>query len=339
MPYLVSRDPEPVEETEELVRWVASTNHFVGNVVLSDTIFGSDLTVTHFSVYPLTPTLGGRVYSTVTLQNVGPMTAWRWFRAELYLKPEKDAPPKDALDHSWGQVIYYGDAVFHKPGTVFDWKVEQLGPSESITLVTVITVARASGSGRLKAYAQADTAEEAAEYQAWFGSNPEGYCYRNAGCDAKSRPLAEYNVSTLKNQSGNDQIIFIPEVYMFEASPALVTWKAPPGTQAIYYLKVENVGNVTDTYMITPTSSRPLWTPTVPKTVGPVRYEVPGVPTATVKTFTASVLVPAGAPENMSSWTTLTLVSKGDPTVSTTIRLQTIAGLYKYYMPIVKKTK
>jgi len=68
-----------------------------------------------------------------------------------------------------------------------------------------------------------------------------------------------------------------------------------------------------------------------------VRYEVPGVPTATIKTFTASVLVPAGTPNDVSSWTTLTLVSKGDPTVSTTIRLQTIAGLYKYYLPTVKK--
>lgn len=338
MPHVVSRDPEPVEETEESVRWVATTNNFIGNVVLSDTIFGSDLTVTHFSVYPLTPTLGGRVYSTVTLQNVGPMTAWRWFRAELYLKPEKDLPPKDALDHSWGQVIYYGDAVFHKPGTLFDWKVEQLGPSQSITLITVITVARASGSGKLKAYAQADTGEVTEQFQyAWFGSNPEGYCYRPGGCNVNSRPPAEYNVSTLKNESGNDQIVFIPEVYMFEASPAFLPWKAPAGTKAIYYLKVENVGNVTDTYMITPTSSRPTWTVTWPKTVGPVRYEVPGVPTATIKTFTVSVLVPAGTPENTSSWTTLTLVSKGDPTVSNTIRLQTIAGYYRYYLPIVKK--
>lgn len=341
MPYVMSWNPEPIKETEGSVTWAAATNNFDGKVVLSDTIFGSDLTITHFSVYPLTPTLRGRVYSTVTLQNVGPITAWRWFRAELYLKPEKDLPPKDALDHSWGQIIYYGDAVFHKPGTEFDWKVEQLGPSQSITLITVITVARASGSGRLKAYAQVDTGEVTEQFQyAWFGSNPEGYCRRSGGCDDNSRPPAEYNVSTLKNESGNDQIIFIPQVYMFEVRPPIsVTLKAPAGKRAVYYLDIENVGNVTDTYMITYTNSRLTWTVDCPATVGPVRYEVPGVPTATIKTFTVSVLVPAGTKDNVSSWTTLTLVSKGDPTISTTVGLQTIAGRYKYYLPIIRKLK
>jgi len=338
--YVVSRDPTPYAQTDEFVEWVTTTRSFAGKVVLSDTIFGSDLTVTYFAVDPHTPTLYSRIYSTVTIQNAGPMTAWRWFRTEFYLKPENDQAPKDALDHSWGQIIYHDPAVFHKPGTEFNWPVAELGPSESITLVTAITVVRASGSGRLKAYAQVDTGETGdAVHYAWFGSNPEGYCNLPQGCDVNTRPPQEYNVATLQDGSGHDQIILIPEVYAVDISPRSDTRKAPAGKQATFYLRVDNMGNVTDTYTVTVVSGPHAWTVPSPFTVGPVPYEYPPNSGVNSRTFTIAVTVPPGTLEDDWTWVTVTVRSARDPghIESDTVKLKTIAGYYHYYLPTVRK--
>lgn len=334
---VVARDPQPFQQTQDLVRWVSSTNYFVGQVALSDTIFGSDLTVTQFSVSPLTAQLHSHVYTTVTVQNVGPITAWRWFRTEFYLKPESDLPPTDPTDHSWGQVEFLGSAIYRLPGTEFSWKIDQLGPSQSITLVTVITVERSTGSGRLKAYAQADTAEVEETYQyAWFGSNPEGYCYRSQGCDADTRPPQEYNVVTLRDQSGKTLIIYIPETYLLNVSPISMSRKAPAGRAATFYPQVINDGNVTDTYTVTVASQRP-WAASWPATVGPVRYYNPYSKTMNIRAFPVAVTVPFGTQDGIYNWLTVTLQSRGDPTQRKDVRLQAIAGYYQIYMPIVKK--
>jgi hypothetical protein len=326
-----------------LVQWVTTTTSFQGKVVLSDTIFGSDLTVTYFALEPHTATLYSRVCSTVTIQNIGSMTAWRWFRTELYMKPEWDPPPQHADDHVWGQIVYYGDAVFHKPGTEFDWPVAQLGPSESITLVTVITTVRASGSGRLRAFAQVDTAQkEDPVHYAWFGSDPEGYCDRPQGCEVSTRPPEEYNVVTLLDELGQDQIIYIPEVYALDVlTTGYDTRKSPAGRPAIFYLRAENIGNVTDTYRIIAASAAVTWTVSPSFTVGPVPYEYPPNSGVNSRTLTIAVTVPPGTPEGQYTWVTVTVHSLSDThhIESDTVKLKVISGWYRMYLPVIQKKK
>lgn len=346
MPYLVSSDPYPDEEAEGRVTWFATTDNFYGKVVLSDTIFGSDLTVTRFTMSPLTPTIGQRVYATVTVQNVGPMTAWRWFRTELYLKPETAPLPISAIDimTRWEKYLGIDPFVFHKLDPGFDWPVAQLGPSESITLVTAITVVRSSGSGRLKAYAQVDTAqEEDTVHYAWFGSNPEGYCLRAEGCAVNTRPPEEYNVVTLRDASGqHDQLVYIPEFYWLDVSSNTDYAKAPAGRKVVFWLRVANMGNVTDTYTVTVASAQPAWTVQPAFTVGPVRYEMSPLGSGgNDRTFSVTVGVPPTARENDFTWVTVTLKSRGDLThvASDTVKLRAICGLYDFYLPIIKKFK
>ncbi len=340
--YTASIDPAPTDQsnTGGWARWITNTSSFTGIMVLSDTIFGSDLTITEFAMNPITPLLGHRVYFTVTVLNNSMVAAWRWFATEVYLRAANDAPPVSPYDHDWGTIVYSGSALLRDP-RVDDWKVSQLGPGESVTLTTWVTIVAATGSGDMKAYSQADVANvNDPVHYAWFGSNPEGYCDRPAGCDFTTRPEQENNVYTLQDETGNPLIIHITDTFWLDVWPSIwpssITLKAPAGKTATYYLQVINTGNVTDTYTIT-YAKQLTWTVTGPLTVGPVRYELPLSPTANVRTFVVQVAVPAGTPEDRSDLVTVTVRSQGDPTQYEYIRLNTISGWYRLYLPAIKK--
>ena len=352
LPYLLSTDPMPQYQSieENRTTWVANTisgTAFNGRVVLSDTIFGSDLTITHFSMNPLTPTLYNQVNFTVAIRNNGVMTAWRWFANEIYLRYATDAPPSSAYDHNWGTILYAGNALLQRPETPApdDWQISELGPGQTITLTTAITVIGAQGAGYFKAYAQVDVQDQPGVHYAWFGSNPEGYCTRAEGCDVNTRPPEEYNVATLRDEYGQVFTINIPISYSLEVKPTWAWKKAPAGHTATFDLKVYNWGNYTDTYTITIVNDKG-WTTSYPMTVGPVLK--PMVDTSTQqlrfigneKSFLTKVGVPAGTPEDEDNWVTVT-VQSSDPTTFrfVNVRLQTISGWYRLYLPIVRKNK
>ena len=71
-------------------------------MVLSEPLFGSDLTITQLLMSPAAPKFGERAFFTATIQNIGVMTAGRWYVTELYVKPATDPPPQNADDHEGG---------------------------------------------------------------------------------------------------------------------------------------------------------------------------------------------------------------------------------------------
>jgi hypothetical protein len=148
------------------VRWIKNTNSFTGSVVLHEPLFGSDLTITQFLMSPQTPQFGQRAYFTAVIQNIGVITAWRFYAVELYLKRDYDPAPQNASDHAGGWNTYGFDAMFS------GWEQPPLGPGQIHTVTTAITIPL---PGTFKAYAQVDTAYTDPNLYAWYGRNPEGY--------------------------------------------------------------------------------------------------------------------------------------------------------------------
>jgi hypothetical protein len=338
LPYLLSTDPTPQYQSveENWTTWVTNTisgTAFYGKVVLSDTIFGSDLTITQFSMAPLTPTLHNRVNFTVVVQNVGVMTAWRYFATEVYLRQVDDPPPQGPRDHDLGKNIYTGTGLFSVNG---DWKVSQLGPQESITMTTYVTVLAATGSGYLTGYAQVDVQDQPGVHYAWFGSNPEGFCNRPEGCDEATRPDEENNVKSLA------QSIFITHTYELEVSPISSTARTPGGHTAIYALQVRNVGNMTDTYDITYRSQE--WPANAQPSVGPIHYPVVAyiggrqIFTGNYASFTVAVPVPSSVTtEDILNQTMVTVTSQADSRKFKVVTLNTVSGWNRIYLPIIRK--
>lgn len=177
-PILRDVSPSPTDQSDEerWVRWVANTDGITATVVLREPLFGSDFTVTQLLMSPAAPKFGERAFFTATIQNIGVMTAWRWYATELYVKPASDPPPQYANDHVGGWESYIWDAMFVGGGS---WKQRApLGPGQINTVTTAITI---PVPGTFKAYAQVDTAyPDPCHYiysgeEPFWGSNLEGY--------------------------------------------------------------------------------------------------------------------------------------------------------------------
>jgi hypothetical protein len=178
-PTLRQVSPAPTDRSDEKgwVRWAAAKAYGIeGTVVLSEPLFGSDLTVTQLLMSPAAPKFGEKAFFTATIQNIGVMTVWRWYAAELYIKPASDPPPQNANDHVGGWDFYSWDAMFVGDG---DWKLRApLGPGENLTVTAAINIPL---PGTFKAYAQVDTAYNDPNHYIYSGTNPfwgsnlEGY--------------------------------------------------------------------------------------------------------------------------------------------------------------------
>jgi len=312
---LLSVDPGPTEQSVEegWVRWISDTSLLTGTVVLREPLLGSNLTITQFLADPPSLELGQATRFTVTVENRGAVTASRWFYTELYIRPETDPPPYGPYDHVWGLITYQGDALFRTPDT-HNWKIENIGPGDSITLMTVITVTGfMTGGSSYKAYAQVDTAYLGDVYHYyWFGANSEGY-------GIPPYPEEHDNITTLGTT------FYIKRVYGLGA-PSLISRAAPPGRQLVYRIPVSNTGNVSDTWSITstaaawPTSFSPVW--------GPVQNGV-------VSNVPITVTVPLAAPDHSTDVITLTIRSTGDPGKFAQVTVRTICEWYRLYLPIV----
>jgi hypothetical protein len=167
-PILRDSSPSPTDKSdqERWVRWIATAYGLTGTVVVSEPLFGSDLTITHFLMSPAAPKFGDTAHFTAVIKNTGVMTAWRWFAAELYLKSADAPPPQDAFDHAGGWDTYGPSALFS------GWEQPTLGPGQAETATASITITL---PGNFRAYAQVDTAYNDPGHYAWWGSNPEGY--------------------------------------------------------------------------------------------------------------------------------------------------------------------
>ncbi len=167
-PILRGYSPPPTDQSSQQrwMRWVAKAYAVSGTVVISEPLFGSDLTITQFLMSPPAPKFGTTAHFTAVIKNVGVMTAARWYAAELYLKPVSAPPPLNAFDHTGGWDTYGPSALFS------GWEQPTLGPGHSITATASI---RISLPGNFRAYAQVDTAYNDPGHYSWWGSNPEGY--------------------------------------------------------------------------------------------------------------------------------------------------------------------
>jgi hypothetical protein len=314
---LQSFEPAPTErsDAEGWVRWVATTNYFTSAVTLEEPLFGSDITITQVEMAPDQFVLGNSNRFTVTIKNVGTMTASRWFYNELYVRPESDPPPYGAYDHEWGLIIYQGDALLRKPGTEGDYKIEYLAPGSEIKLFTVITVtSMMTGGQSYRVYAQADTAYLGDSLRfAWFGTNPEGY---GTVPYAQEQNLATYG-----------PFVFNPEIYGVQV-PESVTGKAPSGKQAVYRVPVSNIGNMTDIYTVTLAGGS--WSKTTLPSIGPVLN-------AQTAYLPITVTVPSTATEDVDFDVFTITVASNHATAQGTIT--TRAGRYHLYLPIVRKNK
>ncbi len=326
---LQSITPAPTERSDEegWVRWVATTNYFTSAVAVREPLYGSDLAVTQLEMDPPDFELGHSNRFTITIANIGEMTASRWFYNELYVRPENDPPPYGASDHKWGLITYQGDALLRNAETEDNQKlacpapgyqIYCLAPGEDITLFTVITVTNMMTGGiSYKVYAQADTAYSDPLRWAWFGSNPEGY--------GTASYTQEQNVATY------GPFVFNPKVYGVQAQS--VSGKAPPGKEAVYRVPIINLGNVSDTYSISLTGWTWLPTPTAPPSIGPVL----NVQTAYLP---ITVTVPSTAREDIDfDVFTITVTSNHDPAKTAQGTITTRAGRYHLYLPIIQKKK
>ena len=167
-PTLRGFSPSPTDQSaqQRWMRWVATAYEVSGSVVISEPLFGSDLTITQFLMSPQTPQFRQRAYFTAVIQNIGVITAWRWYAVELYLKSDHALPPQNALDHAGGWDTYGFDAMFS------GWEQPPLGPGQIHTVTTAITIPL---PGTFKTYAQVDTAYGDPNLYGWYGRNPEGY--------------------------------------------------------------------------------------------------------------------------------------------------------------------
>jgi hypothetical protein len=316
-PMTVARIVPDTPPQDNFVQWVTTTEAFTGTVILTDTLYGSDITITNFTLYPPAPAFGEQAVFTIVVANMGTATAWRGFANEVYLRPASDPPPSNAYDHNWGIVKYQGDALFHTPGQPGNWPVINLAPGQRVTLTTVITLTGADAVGLLRAYAQADTAYlgDPLRYE-WFGTNLEG--------------MGEPPYSEERNVLALAQTIFITDTYLFNARPLSVTIKGPPGHWASYPIRIDNVGNVIDTYTATLTGNKWTVSPVI-TTVGPTRA-------FSSTNLLVNVLVPPTAKESIDSdVVTITIHSRGDPTQYAVVRLTTLAGYYRIYLPVVRR--
>jgi hypothetical protein len=196
-PILRGYSPPPTDQSSQQrwVRWVATAYGVSGTVVISEPLFGSDLTITQFLMSPPAPKFGDTAYFTAVIKNVGVMTAARWYAAELYLKPASAPPPVDAFDHTGGWDTYGPSALFS------GWEQPTLGPGQSITATAAI---RISLPGNFRAYAQVDTAYNDPGHYSWWGSNPEGY--------GTPPYLEEKNVVSAKPFTVDGSMNFLPIV-------------------------------------------------------------------------------------------------------------------------------
>jgi hypothetical protein len=315
-PRVLSIDPAPAQPAQpsqqNWARWFTTTDWFHGDIVFQEPLLGSNLTITKFLVDPPQLRLRHANYFTITLTNIGPVTASRWFYNELYIRAISDSAPTGPYDHVWGLIKFQGDALFRKPEDN-DYQIHSLGPSESITMYTVITVTGImTGNTSYKAYAQTDTAYQGDVYHYyWFGANAEG--------NGIPPYPEEKNVATLLNT------LYISATYLLEA-PEIVTQTASPGFSTIHSVPVNNVGNMSDTYTITRVYHG--WITSVPSPFGPVNN-------AAVKNLPVTVAIPAGTPLGAMDTATVTITSRGDPSQIETVIVKTIAG--RIYLPIVMK--
>ncbi len=318
---LQSIEPAPTERSDEegWARWITTTNYFTSVVTLKEPLFGSDITITQIEMNPDQFVLGNSNHFTVTLKNIGTMTASRWFYNELYVRPENDPPPSGASDHEWGLITYQGDALLRKPDTEGDYKIEYLAPGSEIKLFTVITVTNMMAGGiSYTVYAQADTAYSDPLRWAWFGTNPEGY---GAAPYTQEQNVAKYG-----------PFVFNPKVYGVQV-PESVNGKARPGTKAIYRVPITNMGNVSDTYSIALSDGTLKWAKTAPSSIGPVL----NVQTAYLP---ITVTVPSTATEDIDfDVFTVTVTSNHDPAKTAQGTITTLAAPYRLYLPIVLKKK
>jgi hypothetical protein len=313
---LQSFEPVPTErsDAEGWVRWVATTNYFTSAVTLEEPLFGSDLTITQLLMDPPNFVLGNSNRFTVTIKNIGTMTASRWFYNELYVRPQSDPPPYGAYDHEWGLIIYQGDALLRKPGTQGDYKIEYLAPGSEINLFTVITVtSMMTGGVSYRVYAQADTAYSDPLRWAWFGTNPEGY---------GTVPYTQE-----QNVAAYGPFVFNPEIYGVQV-PESVTGKAPSGKKAVYRVPVSNIGNMADTYTVTFVGGT--YSKTAPSSIGPVLN-------AQTAYLPITVTVPGTATEDVDFDVFTVTVASSHAMAQGTIT--TFAGHYRLYLPVVLKKK
>ena len=313
---LQSIEPAPTErsDAEGWARWVTTTNYFTSAVTVREPLLGSDLAVTQLVMDPPDFELGHSNRFTITISNIGEMTASRWFYNELYIRPEADEPPQNASDHRWGLITYLGDALLRKPGSEGDYKIEYLAPGSDITLFTVITVtSMMTGGISYTVYAQADTAYSDPLRWAWFGSNPEGY---GTAPYTQEQNVAKYG-----------PWVFNPKIYGVQV-PQSANGKAPPGRQAKYWVPVNNIGNVSDTYSIALTGGT--WLKTAPPSIGPVLN-------AQTAYLPITVTVPITAREDIDFDVFTVTVASSHATAQGTIT--TRAGYYHLYLPIILKKK
>jgi len=329
---LVRRSPSPTTESiqEAWEQWVANTNEFSSAVVVHEPLFGAHLTVTKILISALTATVDSPTYFTAVLENRGVMTAYRWFPVEMYIKPAYALPPYDIWDH-FGGVGTYGNLAFLKPlGNPPEspgWKIETLGPGKSITVQTALTFM--TELGYQSVYAQPDVwfDGDPGHYSSIYGSNVEWYGHSQ-----------ESNIAVAPTW------VYVPASYRVRASPPVVTGTAPPGQQANLVVQVRNVGNMTDTYIIT-------HTPALTWAVALDPTPFPGLLPGESHPLTFQVSIPAGVAEGTTASSLATIRSTGDPTRTSNVLLIAIARTpvhlpvvmrnYRYalytYLPIVLK--
>jgi len=292
-------------------------------VTVREPLFGSDLTVTQLLMYPDHFELGHPNRYTVTIKNIGTMTASRWFYNELYVRPETDPPPQDAYDHGWGIITYKGDALLQKQNDQGDcvkgnYQIYYLAPKSEITLCTVITVTNMmTGGVGYKVYAQVDTAYSDPLRWAWFGSNPEGY--------GTAPYTQERNVATF-----GPFAVSVPSYGVQVVPPSVTRWSPPDGRPRQTSILVNNIGNMTDTYTVTLSGGN--WPITTPKSIGPVLN-------AQTAYLPITVTVPHGVAENDTDVFTITVTSNYTPAKTAQGTITTIAGYYHLYLPIVLKER
>jgi len=162
-------------------------------------------------------------------------------------------------------------------------------------------------------YAQADTAYSDPLRWAWFGSNPEGY---GTAPYTQEQNVAKYG-----------PWVFNPKIYGVQV-PQSANGKAPPGRQAKYWVPVNNIGNVSDTYSIALTGGT--WLKTAPPSIGPVLN-------AQTAYLPITVTVPITAREDIDFDVFTVTVASSHATAQGTIT--TRAGYYHLYLPIILKKK
>ncbi len=122
-------------------------------------------------------------------------------------------------------------------------------------------------------------------------------------------------VSLTDGVTTTQNITLTPVIHSSELVPDLADQSGDPGRTVTYTLTLTNTGNYTDTFLITAVSDS-FVTTVSPSLVGPLNI-------GASQTVRVTVRIPADAAPNTMETTTVTSISQGDPSATTTVLLTT----------------